>query len=456
MSIPGFLDKIYKIVNDVSNKDSVDWGDNGDTINIKKIEDFSKNVLPKYFKHSNFQSFVRQLNMYDFRKVLQDPSSGEFSHPHFRKGHPDLLCKIKRKANMRDSNKKSSNKVTFGSKPSNKKDNHNDHLYSETVANESDDVLNELVQQRMIRDTLEKRINELEKKSDRVDELEQQSKIAAGENLLLKRMINEAKQSQFVLQDKMERIMKAMYAAYVANQQGNELPHPNILSSRALPNLSNMGSSFHDVCGFLRLESPLTRTTNPDGSAYQPQLTGTARGLISSNSESVQTSSTGELYNFDNVAGVVAPPLGFSKADDAVVPLVELPPTPAIETTDNYNSNSKKNKSSSSSSKKSPNDLKKRKLTQEEAEVSLSLDTNSKDVSYEQFLKKARLNADSVTSRATAKTPAGESILDPAAGLNMLKTSQNDTLQRIDSLESTLENFLDAEFMNEEDVVIYV
>ncbi|OJJ49186.1 hypothetical protein ASPZODRAFT_59915 [Penicilliopsis zonata CBS 506.65] len=103
-----FVRKLYKMLEDPSYAEIVRWGDEGDSFVVLECEKFTKTILPKHFKHSNFASFVRQLNKYDFHKVRQNneengnspygQNAWEFKHPEFRANSKDSLDNIRRKA----------------------------------------------------------------------------------------------------------------------------------------------------------------------------------------------------------------------------------------------------------------------------------------------------------------------------------------------------------------------
>jgi hypothetical protein len=59
----------YRMLEDPSIAQVVSWGPAGDSFVVKDMNEFTKSILPRMFKHSNFASFVRQLNKYDFHKV---------------------------------------------------------------------------------------------------------------------------------------------------------------------------------------------------------------------------------------------------------------------------------------------------------------------------------------------------------------------------------------------------
>ncbi|KAH8072920.1 DNA binding protein [Aureococcus anophagefferens] len=97
-----FLSKTYAMINGLDGTVG-GWSDAGDSMVILDAENFASEVIPQYFKHNNFRSFVRQLNFYGFRKLRADPSAGpstpprwEFKHVNFRRGRPELLVQIRR------------------------------------------------------------------------------------------------------------------------------------------------------------------------------------------------------------------------------------------------------------------------------------------------------------------------------------------------------------------------
>ena len=99
-SLLNFPEKLWWIVNNPK-REEIHWTSEGTSIVIPNTRKFVDEILNSpssaLFKTKNFSSFVRQLNLYGFRKVteypkktvhspLLVPSKCEFKHTFFRKG----------------------------------------------------------------------------------------------------------------------------------------------------------------------------------------------------------------------------------------------------------------------------------------------------------------------------------------------------------------------------------
>ncbi|KAF8631323.1 hypothetical protein AX15_002463 [Amanita polypyramis BW_CC] len=107
MANNNFVTKLYQMISDPKSQHFISWTELGTSFVVSNVGEFSRSILGAHFKHNNFSSFVRQLNMYGFHKINRTPraqrtstdaQTWEFSHHKFLRGRPDLLDDIKRKA----------------------------------------------------------------------------------------------------------------------------------------------------------------------------------------------------------------------------------------------------------------------------------------------------------------------------------------------------------------------
>mmetsp|Transcript_13611 Transcript_13611/g.27200 ORF Transcript_13611/g.27200 Transcript_13611/m.27200 type:complete len:235 (-) Transcript_13611:28-732(-) len=111
-----FLNKLYELVSDPFTDNLVSWEKNGQCFVVYKPTEFSLMVLPLYFKHNNFSSFIRQLNQYGFSKL--HPDEWIFGHHNFKWGQRERLLSInrKKKENFKEINNPTDPAQNFGNK----------------------------------------------------------------------------------------------------------------------------------------------------------------------------------------------------------------------------------------------------------------------------------------------------------------------------------------------------
>ncbi|CAN0078119.1 unnamed protein product, partial [Discosporangium mesarthrocarpum] len=90
-----FARKLYEILATES-RDVIGWNKAGTAFHVRDVDTFSEEILTKYYRHSKFSSFQRQLNLYSFRKIVKGPDAGGYAHVMFRRDRPDDLYHVRR------------------------------------------------------------------------------------------------------------------------------------------------------------------------------------------------------------------------------------------------------------------------------------------------------------------------------------------------------------------------
>lgn len=96
-NIPTFIRCLYEILSTEDTR-AIKWLKDGEGFMIPNQHMLSKKILPKYFRHSKYASFQRQLNYFGFKKWPKDKAIiCTYSRENFHREQPENLQFIKRK-----------------------------------------------------------------------------------------------------------------------------------------------------------------------------------------------------------------------------------------------------------------------------------------------------------------------------------------------------------------------
>jgi HSF-type DNA-binding len=95
-----FPARLHQMLDEIENDghaDVISWQPHGRCFVVHKQKEFREVIMPKYFKMSKFPSFLRQVNLYGFRRLTRKgPDKGGYYHELFLRNKKDLASAIPR------------------------------------------------------------------------------------------------------------------------------------------------------------------------------------------------------------------------------------------------------------------------------------------------------------------------------------------------------------------------
>jgi hypothetical protein len=91
-----FPSKLHDMLSREEIFDVISWCPHGRSWRVLKPKAFELKILPKYFRHGNYNSFMRQVNGWGFRRISQGPDFNSYYHEYFLRGMPHLCRRMRR------------------------------------------------------------------------------------------------------------------------------------------------------------------------------------------------------------------------------------------------------------------------------------------------------------------------------------------------------------------------
>lgn len=94
--VPNFPAKMHAILSRSDLTEIVCWLPHGRAWKVLKPREFEVRVIPTYFEHAKFSSFIRQANGWGFRRITHGKDRNSYYHPLFLRALPHLCKEMKR------------------------------------------------------------------------------------------------------------------------------------------------------------------------------------------------------------------------------------------------------------------------------------------------------------------------------------------------------------------------